>query len=247
MLRAKIIPSKPALLLEGEQRSLVVTDIHIGFESTMTTNEIHVNSTTDETITELSDIISAHRPDMVVLLGDIKSSVTHITEFEWREVPKFLSAISEMCDVVIVPGNHDTGIDRLIPREVTMISTTGMVLENVLLTHGHAMPQDSLGYVDKIVMGHLHPVFFQENSVMNGQRVWVSFQTNRSNIFSSRSGHIELTIVPSFNRYFYASHKTNHKRSISPIINRVSEMSRGRIMTLDGIIIGDEAVISKVI
>ena len=247
MLRAKFIPSKPALLLEGERRSLVVSDIHIGFESMMATNKIHVNSTTDETITEMTDIISAQKPDLVVLLGDIKSSVTHITKFEWREVPKFLSAISDLCDVVIVPGNHDAGIDKLVPRGVTMISTNGMILEDVLLVHGHTMPHENLGYIDKIIMGHLHPVFFKEDSIMNGQRVWVSFQTTKSDIFSSRRGHIEITIVPSFNRYFYAAHKAKRRRSISPIINRVSNISKGRIMTLDGVIIGDESSIHQII
>ena len=248
MLHAKFIPTKPALLLEGEKRSLVVSDIHIGFESMMSANEIHVNSTINETITELTDLISTYTPDLVVLLGDIKSSITHITKFEWRDVPKFLSAISDICDVVIVPGNHDAGIDKLTPRGVTTISTNGMILEEeVLLTHGHTVPHENLGYVDKIIMGHLHPVFFQEDSVMNGQRVWVSFQTAKSDIFSSRQGQIEIIIVPSFNRYFYAAHKTKRRRSISPIINRASNISKGRIMTLDGVIIGDESSIHQVI
>ena len=47
----------------------------------------------------------------------------------------------------------------------TMISSTGMVEENVLLTHGHTMPSENFSHVDKIIMGHVHPVFFQEDSV----------------------------------------------------------------------------------
>ena len=33
MLQTRIIPSKPALILEGKKKNLIVTDIHIGFEN----------------------------------------------------------------------------------------------------------------------------------------------------------------------------------------------------------------------
>ena len=32
MLQTRIIPSKPALILEGKKKNLIVTDIHLGFE-----------------------------------------------------------------------------------------------------------------------------------------------------------------------------------------------------------------------
>jgi len=38
MLQTRIIPSKPALILEGEKKTLIVTDAHIGFEGNMASN-----------------------------------------------------------------------------------------------------------------------------------------------------------------------------------------------------------------
>jgi metallophosphoesterase superfamily enzyme len=73
-----------------------------------------------------------------------------------------------------------------------MISSTGTVEENILLTHGHTMPSENFSHVDKIIMGHIHPVFFQEDSVMNGQRVWVSIKTEKENIFPNKTGEIEM-------------------------------------------------------
>ena len=142
MLQTRIIPSKPALILEGEKKNLIVTDIHIGFESNMTSNEIFIgkNSTINETIQELSDIIDSENPDSVILLGDIKSSIKNISKNEWDEVPLFFKKISEKCDIILIPGNHDANIQRLVPDNISMISSTGMVEENVLLTHGHTMP-----------------------------------------------------------------------------------------------------------
>ncbi len=249
MLQTRIIPSIPALILEGEKKNLIVTDVHIGFESNMASNEIFVgkNSTINETIQELSDIIDLEKPDSVILLGDIKSSIKNISKNEWDEVPLFFKKIREKCDVILIPGNHDANIQRLVPDNITMISSTGMVEENILLTHGHTLPSENFSHVDKIIMGHLHPVFFQEDSIINGQRVWVSIKTDKENIFPNKTGEIEITIMPSFNKYFYATHRKQYKKSISPIINKINKISKAKIITLDGTIIGNESNINQVI
>lgn len=95
MLQTRIIPSKPALILEGSKKNLIVTDIHIGFENNMASNEIFIgkNSTINETIQELSEIIDTVNPDSVILLGDVKSSIKAISRNEWEEVPMFFEEI----------------------------------------------------------------------------------------------------------------------------------------------------------
>ena len=45
-----------------------------------------------------------------------------------------------------------------------------MVLGDILLTHGHTFPSETRSNINKIVMGHIHPTFFRENSVLNGQK-----------------------------------------------------------------------------
>jgi putative SbcD/Mre11-related phosphoesterase len=249
VLQARIVPSKPALILEGEKKNLIVADIHIGFENCMASNKIFTgkNSTINELIQELTEIIDFEKPDSVILLGDIKSSIKNISRNEWDEIPLFFKKIREKCDVILVPGNHDANIQRLVPDNISMIGSTGMVDENILLTHGHVMPSENFSHVDKIIMGHLHPVFFQENSIINGQRVWVSIKTEKDNIFPNKSGEIEITIVPSFNKYFYATHRKQYKKSISPIINKIKTISKAKIITLDGTIIGNESNIDQVI
>jgi len=248
MLQTRIIPLKPALILEGKKKNLVVTDIHLGFENTLKSNEIFIgkNSTINETIQELSEIIDSENPDSVILLGDIKSSIKNISGSEWDEVPLFFKEIRRKCDVTLIPGNHDANIQRLVPDNISMISSMGMVEENVLLTHGHTMPSENFSHVDKIIMGHIHPVFFQEDSIMNGQRVWVSLKTEKQKIFPSKSGELEIIIVPSFNRYFYATQKQFYKKSISPIIDRL-EISSAKIVSLEGVILGDESMIKHVL
>ena len=249
MLQTRIIPSKPAMVLEGKEKSVVITDIHIGFESSLASNEIFVgkNSSINETIREIKEIIHLEKPDSLILLGDIKSSIVNISKNEWSEIPLFFEQIQKETNVILVPGNHDANIQRLIPNDILMTSSTGIVEENVLLTHGHVMPSENFSHVDKIIMGHVHPVFFQEESVLNGQRVWVSLKTKKENIFPNKRGEIEITIVPSFNRYFFATFKKRYKRSISPIIEKIKNISEARIITMDGTIIGNESIIKQVL
>ena len=215
----------------------------------MASNQIFIgkNSSLNETVDEILEIISIEKPDSIVLLGDIKSSIKNISKTEWEEVPEFFKRIKEKCNITVIPGNHDANIQKLIHENVSLINSTGMVEGNVLLTHGHTMPSENYSHVDKIIMGHLHPVFFQEDSIINGQRVWVSIRINKEDIFPSKSGQLEIIIVPSFNKYFYATHRRKFKKSISPIIERINKIESAKILTLDGTIIGNESIIEQVI
>ena len=249
MVLTRIVPSQPVLILEGQKRHLIVTDLHIGFESNLASKQIFVGKNTSiaESIEQLSSIIDSENPDDLILLGDVKSSIKTISRNEWDEVPLFLKKLQEKTSIILIPGNHDSNIQKLAPDGITMISSFGLVIENTLLTHGHTMPTENFSHVNKIIMGHVHPVFFEEDSVLNGQRVWVSLKVEKEKLFPSSSGQIEITIVPSFNRYFYATKKKTYKKSISPILERIKDFSSAKIATLDGIIIGDESLLSQVI
>jgi len=247
MLKTRIVQSCPALMLEDTKRYLVVTDLHIGFENTFAINDIFLEPTsvTHDLLNELRAVIKSERPDSLILLGDIKASIASISKIEWQAAPLFFEIAKEI-DTVLIPGNHDGGIQRLLPENVRVTSSSGIVIEDALLTHGHTLPSENLSHVNKIIMGHVHPVFFSEGSVLDGQRVWVSLKTEKRKIFPSLQGEIEIIIVPTFNKYFYASHK-RYKKSISPIIDRIKESYSAKIVTLDGSIIGNESLLESVI
>ena len=83
--------------------------------------------------------------------------------------------------------------------------------------------------------------------MINGQRVWVSIKINKNEIFPDKSGELEIIIIPSFNRYFYATHRKKYKKSISPIIDKIKTIVTAKIITLDGVIIGNENLIKDII
>ena len=160
MLKTRIIRSHPALMLEDTNRYLVVTDLHIGFENTLAANDIFVEPTIiiRESLEELRSIIKTERPDSLILLGDIKSSIDSISKIEWQAVPLFFEIAKEI-DTILIPGNHDGSLQKLLPDNVKLTSSSGIVIEDALLTHGHTMPSENLSHVNKIIMGHVHPVF----------------------------------------------------------------------------------------
>jgi len=100
MVQTRIVPSHPALIVEGKSRFLVVTDLHIGFESNLAANDIFVgkNTTVNETISELESLIDDTNADSLILLGDVKSSIKSISKNEWDEIPLFFNKIKEKCD-----------------------------------------------------------------------------------------------------------------------------------------------------
>jgi hypothetical protein len=247
MVLTRLAKSHAALILEENVRHLIISDLHIGFENTFVTNDIYIEPSiiVEEASNEIISLFEAEKADSLILLGDIKASVDSISKIEWQAIPRFFEMIKKI-NTTLIPGNHDGNIQRLLPDNVRVTSPAGIVLGDTLLTHGHTMPSENLSQVNKIIIGHVHPVFFQEGSVLDGQRVWVSLKTEKNQLFPSLKGELEILIVPTFNKYFYASHK-KYKKSISPILERVKKIHSAKIVTLEGSIIGNESMLENVI
>jgi len=67
-------------------------------------------------------VIDSEKPDVVILLGDIKSSIKNISKNECGEVTLFFKRIREKYDAILIPGNHDANIQRLTPENISLVS-----------------------------------------------------------------------------------------------------------------------------
>lgn len=247
MAHTRMVQSHAALIVEDDKRHLVVSDLHIGFENTLAANDIYIEPSiiVEETSKEIISIAESEKADSLILLGDIKASIDSISKIEWHEVPRFFE-IAKKINTLLIPGNHDGNIQCLLPDNVKVASSSGIVLGDTLLTHGHTLPSENLSHINKIIMGHVHPVFFQEGSVLDGQRVWISLKAEKNDLFPSLKGELEILIMPTFNKYFYASHK-RYRKSISPILEHIKKFQAAKIVTLDGAIIGNESMLEGII
>lgn len=243
----KIHPLHPhaALLLENiDKKYIVVSDLHIGLETKLASKGITIKSdVATEMINEINSLIALQHPDGIILLGDVKHSISNISRQEWDNVPAFLKEISSKAEVYLVPGNHDGNIRHLVPSNINILSSKGMVFADTLLIHGHSLPSNIRSYVNRIVMGHIHPVFLKRGSIINGERVWVYLQTKKQMLFLQR-GILDIIVMPSFNPYLYAADERiySHK-AISPIITRIMQnevdIKKCIVTMLDGSIVGD--------
>ncbi|HET6780054.1 MAG TPA: metallophosphoesterase, partial [Nitrososphaera sp.] len=195
----KIRPIHPhaAILLEGTDRKYItVSDLHIGIEADLLTKGITVSpSVVSDMVAELLGLVESEHADGIILLGDIKHTVGAISRQEWDNVPLFLKQLSAKAEVYLVPGNHDGNIGHLVPMNINITTSKGMTLDDTLLVHGHSMPSDVRAHVNRIVMGHIHPVFLKKGSVINGERVWLYIQARKEAIFAEK-GMLDIIVVP---------------------------------------------------
>jgi putative SbcD/Mre11-related phosphoesterase len=160
MIAPKPIASEPALLLRRRgERVVVVGDLHIGWEVTLSQQGIHIPSQTGKMLQRLRAILEKERPSRLIMLGDVKHSVTGVELEEWRDVPEFFEALLKLVPTIqIVVGNHDGNLEPLTPSKVELLPSTGLALWGQFgLAHGHAWPAPEILGCETLILGHLHP------------------------------------------------------------------------------------------
>jgi putative SbcD/Mre11-related phosphoesterase len=194
---------EPLLLVEGERRVLVAADLHLGLEHEMWLGGVSIPSQTGRILGRLKHSVEKIKPDLLLLIGDVKHNVPRTSWQERREIPDFLRALSDTVKVEIVPGNHDSGLADMAPLGVRVRSSSGIVLDNVGYFHGHTWPDKAVFQADLMVAGHLHPVVRLKDPLGNASthRAWARGNllpeaVERQYGFSSGQ---EMIIVPAYN------------------------------------------------
>ena len=162
-MNLEFLPEGPALVVENAERTLVVADLHFGIESDLARHGWHFSSRSLERMERLAALVARARPDRLLLLGDVKQSVPFTTRQEWRELPRVLAALRAQVPILVVPGNHDPGIERFLdPGE--MAEKTGTVVDGVGYLHGHTLPGPQLAG-QLVLVGHHHPLAALQDEV----------------------------------------------------------------------------------
>ena len=150
----------PAVLIKTEKsKTLVIADPHLGWELSLQEKGIHVPSQTPKILKKLVDLLVEHKPDDLLIVGDVKYTVMTSEPGEWRDIPDFFGEIKKyVAKIGIVRGNHDANLEHMLPENVEVHPATGVVVDDVGLFHGHKWPSPALLGCETLVMGHLHPV-----------------------------------------------------------------------------------------
>ena len=157
---------------------MVLGDLHIGWEVTLSQQGIHIPSQTAKMLQRLRVIIEKEHPSRIIMLGDVKHSVTGAELEEWRDVPDFFEALLKLVpSVQVILGNHDGNLEPLTPSKVEILPATGLPLWGKFgLLHGHAWPSPELLGCETLILGHLHPAITLRDTLgyRLTKRAWVT-------------------------------------------------------------------------
>lgn len=162
-MNLEFIRDGPALAVTGEERYLVVADLHFGIEADLAVHGIHFRSRSSSRLERLLALVDRTDPDLLVLLGDVKHSIPSLTRQEHHELPSILGALRDRVPLRVFPGNHDIGIERYLdPAEICQ--KDGAVIDGVGYLHGHTYPSPLLAG-RLMIAGHHHPLLSLRDEV----------------------------------------------------------------------------------
>ncbi len=154
-----LTPNPAALVQDSKKKTLVIADPHLGWEIALQEKGIHVPSQTPKLLAKLIGLLVEHKPDELLILGDVKYTVVASEPGEWHDVPDFFSEVKKyVSEIGIIRGNHDANLEPMLPGNVVLHPADGVILDDVGLFHGHKWPSPALLGCKTLVMGHLHPV-----------------------------------------------------------------------------------------
>ncbi|MHA2378606.1 MAG: hypothetical protein ACXADS_04970 [Candidatus Thorarchaeota archaeon] len=144
------------------RRALLIADLHLGFEHELyETKGIAFPPQDASMLKRISLLVQKYSINDIHIIGDVKHTITADSRFNWRSIPEFMSALSVLCTISIIPGNHDGDLLALLPRSVTLLDVHGTLVgegrRTVGLLHGHAWPSPEVLGAQMLVIGHNHP------------------------------------------------------------------------------------------
>jgi hypothetical protein len=204
------------LFLE-KQKILVIADSHIGFEEALNKQGVMIPRLQyKEIIKNLEPVLSQVKPELIVMLGDIKHEFGTISRQEWRDALNLLDYLmSKANNVVLIKGNHDTILGPLADKKGLAVRENFFV-DNILFCHGHKLFDEKSAAFRKaktIIIGHEHPAI----SLRDGPRI-EKYKCFLLGKFKKKN----LIVMPSFN---FVTEGTDvlQEKILSPFIKSISD------------------------
>jgi uncharacterized protein len=241
----------PALVVKNEDVSLVIADVHLGIEYDLYYSGINIPSQIARRMDRIKEYIDETRPDRIILLGDIKHNVPRTSRQEADEVPMFLTELAKHGIVDIIPGNHDGGIEKLIPRnpDIILHDSKGAIIDGVAYFHGHTWPDVSLLKYKYWVVSHNHPTIKLTDNVGHTltRQAWIRAKLDENAVKANYKAEEfdwqdpEVYIVPSFNELCggIAFNESWHDDLLGPLFtSHAIHLEDAQVYLLDGTYMG---------
>jgi len=227
-------------LFFGEEKAVIIADLHIGIEMEYRMQGVNIAPQTDALLQRCIEIVEEMEAETLVIAGDIKHIIAgekRERAEERREVSRFLKEISNHVDVEIIKGNHDGYLRSRYAR----IHSSGIVMDDVAVIHGHSWPSPDMMDVEMIVMGHIHPHVRISTSIGYSyvQPCWVRGSFVRKKFrekYPRGNEDMEFVIMPAFNPL--CGGVAVNREEVEGALMGLLDMGNASVYTLDGVDLG---------
>jgi len=180
-----------------EQKILVVSDFHLGYEEALSNRGImiprHQLKDTKERLQAIFDKLQTKKKKLktIVVSGDLKHEFGSINRQEWLDIFEILDLMSKNCEeIVLLKGNHDPVLQPIANKKNLKVQNHLCVGDFAIL-HGDQIPVDP-DVLEKsvFVMGHEHPAI----------KLTDEFVSEKVKCFLKGKWHNKtIIVIPSFN------------------------------------------------
>jgi len=214
----KLIRNEPAVLLG---KTLIIADLHIGIEREYWRAGIRASGLSRRVRERVEDLLERVKPKRIIVAGDLKHNIPDFTAREAEEVKHIAEVLSSQGELLVVKGNHDGDIERIIPW-ITIYPGSGIMIDDVYILHGHARPSDDIFDAKAIVMGHIHPALRLEHKFGG--------QIEKVFLFARWNG-IPVVVLPAFSPLITGVDVSRRENLIGPV---AKEFESADAFLLDG-------------
>lgn len=252
--RLEPVRDVPALRLAGAESDddpiVVVADLHLGLGALPDRPGGPPEGSADRLAERALDALDRARARHLVIAGDIKHPILGTPPGLRPLLFDFFGRILEAGHrVEVVLGNHDVGLTRWLPSEVTVHPPVGIVRHGTGIFHGHRWPSNPVLRAPAIVAGHLHPGFRLAPTAddPSGKRpCWVRVRREPSPSPTRRKRRHaplaarEIVVMPPFNPLagIEALNRERPARGRSFLFGRFLSAGEARAYLLDGTDLG---------
>ncbi len=172
-------------------RTLIIADIHIGYEEELNKKGVLIPRFSFKDIMQRLEKIMDQvkdKIDTIVINGDLKHEFGSISDQEWRETLKLIDFLLEYGKVILVKGNHDNILGPIADkRNIKLVDK--YEIDDILIIHGDKFLEIPKK-IKTMIIAHEHPaVSLKENNRIEKYKCFLHGKYKRK----------ELIVMPSFN------------------------------------------------